>query len=79
MPLSGADSIEGDHLVRDSPTSSSDEPHICIVGAGISGLRCAEVLLKHGIRVTIFEARDRIGGRVCSTLPFSRSVPRNDA
>ena len=41
-------------------------PHICIVGAGISGLRCADVLLKEkaGIRVTIHEGRDRIGGRV---------------
>ena len=40
------------------------EPHVCIVGAGISGLRCADVLLSHGFKVTILEARDRIGGRV---------------
>ena len=40
-------------------------PHICIVGAGIAGLRCATVLHEGGIRVTILEARDRIGGRVC--------------
>lgn len=40
-------------------------PHICIVGAGIAGLRCATVLHESGIRVTILEARDRIGGRVC--------------
>lgn len=39
-------------------------PHICIVGAGISGLRCASELLAHGIKVTIIEARDRIGGRI---------------
>jgi monoamine oxidase len=41
------------------------KPHICVVGAGISGLRCAEVLLLRGFQVTILEARDRIGGRVC--------------
>ncbi|KAK2808732.1 hypothetical protein FQN50_004404 [Emmonsiellopsis sp. PD_5] len=40
-------------------------PHVGIVGAGIAGLKCADVLLKHGFRVTILEARDRIGGRVC--------------
>ena len=38
--------------------------HICVVGAGIAGLRCAGVLLEKGVRVTILEARDRIGGRV---------------
>ncbi|CAF9909209.1 MAG: hypothetical protein ALECFALPRED_005411 [Alectoria fallacina] len=38
-------------------------PHICVVGAGISGLRCAEVLAQQGLKVTILEGRDRIGGR----------------
>ncbi|KAI1073441.1 FAD/NAD(P)-binding domain-containing protein [Whalleya microplaca] len=42
-------------------------PHIGIVGAGISGLRCADILLSHGFKVTILEARDRIGGRVCQS------------
>jgi monoamine oxidase len=38
--------------------------------AGISGLRCAEILLENGFEVTILEARDRIGGRVswCRSL-----------
>lgn len=39
-------------------------PNIAIVGAGISGLRCADVLIKCGAKVTIYEARNRIGGRV---------------
>jgi predicted NAD/FAD-dependent oxidoreductase len=39
-------------------------PDVAIVGAGVSGLRCAEVLLRSGVRVTIYEARNRIGGRV---------------
>ena len=39
-------------------------PNIAIIGAGISGLRCADVLIKSGARVTIYEARNRIGGRV---------------
>lgn len=43
-------------------------PHICIVGAGISGLRCAELLVQQGLKVTILEGRDRIGGRVSRCL-----------
>ncbi|PHH81062.1 hypothetical protein CDD80_3344 [Ophiocordyceps camponoti-rufipedis] len=40
------------------------KPHVAIVGAGLSGLRCAQVLQQHGFRVTILEGRDRIGGRM---------------
>lgn len=39
--------------------------HVGIIGAGLSGLRCADILIQNGARVTILEARDRIGGRVC--------------
>lgn len=28
------------------------------------GLRCAEVLIKNGVKVSILEGRDRVGGRV---------------
>ena len=40
--------------------------HIGIVGAGLAGLRCAEILIRKGINVTMVEARDRLGGRVSS-------------
>lgn len=43
---------------------SARTPHVCVVGAGVAGLRCAEVLLECGVKVTILEARDRVGGRV---------------
>lgn len=39
-------------------------PRVAIIGAGVSGLRCANVLASSGAQVTIFEARNRIGGRV---------------
>ena len=35
-----------------------------VVGAGIAGLRAAEVLVAKGRRVIVLEARDRLGGRI---------------
>ncbi|KAI1120695.1 FAD/NAD(P)-binding domain-containing protein [Nemania abortiva] len=49
-------------------------PHIGIVGAGVSGLRCADILLLHGFKVTILEARDRIGGRICQSDELGYTV-----
>lgn len=48
--------------------TNNTQPHVLIVGAGISGLRAASVLQRHGIRVTILEGRpDRIGGRILTS------------
>jgi NADPH-dependent glutamate synthase beta subunit-like oxidoreductase len=38
--------------------------HVGIVGAGVASLRCSKVLLDAGVKVTILEARSRVGGRV---------------
>lgn len=46
----------------------STKPHVGVIGAGFSGLRCADILVQNGARVTILEARDRVGGRVCFAL-----------
>jgi NADPH-dependent 2,4-dienoyl-CoA reductase/sulfur reductase-like enzyme len=45
------------------------QPKVCVVGAGVAGLRCADYLLEKGFNVTLLEARDRVGGRV-STVYF---------
>ncbi len=37
---------------------------VLVIGAGIAGLRAAEVLAAKGRRVIVLEARDRIGGRI---------------
>jgi NADPH-dependent 2,4-dienoyl-CoA reductase/sulfur reductase-like enzyme len=51
-----------------------DAPLIGIIGAGVAGLRAAQVLLEKGYNVAIFEARDRIGGRVCTSNHLGRAV-----
>jgi len=45
------------------------------VGAGISGLRTAAVLQRHGVAVTILEGRaDRIGGRICTSRKLGKAA-----
>ena len=46
------------------PVGSGNGRSVVILGAGIAGLVAAYELQKAGYRVTVLEARDRIGGRV---------------
>ena len=41
-----------------------------IVGAGFAGLAAADEFIRAGVDVEVFEARDRVGGRVWS-VPFA--------
>jgi len=45
---------------------TSKPKHVIILGAGFAGLAAANALVKKGIKVTVLEARSRIGGRVHS-------------
>jgi monoamine oxidase len=47
-----------------APTSSERKADVLVIGAGIAGLRAAEVLAAKGRRVIVLEARDRLGGRI---------------
>lgn len=54
--------------------TSKQAVSVGIVGAGFAGLRCADVLLRRGVKVTIFEARNRIGGRVGQSWKLGHAV-----
>ena len=52
----------------------SNNPDVIILGAGAAGLSAAVELAQAGLKVTILEARDRIGGRI-----FTKHDPVCDA
>lgn len=50
---------------RKPPAASTERnADVLVVGAGIAGLRAAEVLVAQGRHVIVLEARDRLGGRI---------------
>jgi len=55
LPLAGCD---------DSGNNSPKDVSIGIVGAGMAGLMCARTLEKAGLRATLYEGQNRVGGRM---------------
>lgn len=53
---------------------AADKHKIAIVGAGMSGLAAAHKLAAAGRAVTVFEARDRIGGRIWTSDTLAAPV-----
>ncbi|HET7537089.1 MAG TPA: FAD-dependent oxidoreductase, partial [Candidatus Didemnitutus sp.] len=51
------------------------ESEVVIVGAGVAGLAAAQALARQGRRVTIVDARARVGGRVTTEWPAGWPVP----
>ncbi len=48
---------------RGSEAHRDGSTRVAVIGAGLSGLRAATELAGHGFDVTVFEAREQIGGR----------------
>lgn len=58
-------------IADDKPEARSKNMRIGIIGAGLSGMCCGYELAKAGYRVEVFEARNRLGGRVHSVPEFA--------
>jgi len=63
--------MDAPHAFR-AVAAASQRPHVIIVGAGFAGLMAAYAL-RGRCNVTVFEARDRLGGRVWSR-PMSSGI-----
>lgn len=61
-------------LLRHMPAAAASGRRVAVVGAGISGLSAAHHLLAAGHDVVVYEARQRVGGRM-----YSRVGPLGDA
>jgi monoamine oxidase len=48
---------------------------VVVIGAGVAGLACAQALCEAGLRVTILEARSRVGGRIWTVHPSLTNEP----
>ena len=59
-----ADELKGTEMTFD----------VAVIGAGISGLRCAALLAADGADVVVFEAADRVGGRIRTSAPAAGPV-----
>ena len=67
--MSGATALVGSKLMTNTYFQSSKVNSVIIIGAGLSGLAAGLRLSRAGVKVTILEARNRVGGRVFSFSP----------
>ena len=55
-----------DSAPLDDLAAQAHETHVVVVGGGIGGLVAAYACAKIGIRVTLIEGSDRLGGALCT-------------
>lgn len=64
--LPGRDRRAVRHAAPAGAPRLGEDRHVLVVGGGIAGLAAATGLAERGTRVTVFEAGDRLGGRVAA-------------
>jgi len=48
------------------PARAQVDADVIVIGAGLSGLYAAQLLIEQGVKVVVLEGRDRVGGRLMS-------------
>jgi monoamine oxidase len=69
------DTSSGTHCSGCGEGMSKQITEVVVIGAGVAGLACAQELCKAGLRVTVLEARSRVGGRVWTVHPSLANAP----
>jgi monoamine oxidase len=64
--IAGGTALAMPSVVQAAIVSKKPPKSVVIIGAGFSGLSAGHFLRQRGVRVTLLEARDRVGGRVFS-------------
>src|SRR5258708_1292710 len=64
LPFAGVASPGAECFVLRVWVANMEKRSCIVIGAGLSGLAAAYALAKEGWKVTVLDARDRIGGRV---------------
>jgi monoamine oxidase len=60
----GVGALGGSATGAPARRATGASPQIAVVGAGLAGLSCADLLARHGVPCTLYEAHpDRLGGR----------------
>ncbi len=54
---------------------SNDSSDVIVIGAGVASLAAARALSDACLRVTVLEARERIGGRIYTTRDDAQDLP----
>ena len=75
--LPGRDRHAVRHPAQGGVARVREPRHVIVVGGGIAGLAAATVLAERGVRVTVLEAQQQLGGRVRAwPLPDGRTMSR---
>ena len=68
-------SIENNYELSIEVDESAKDKRVAVIGSGPAGLTCAAFLARRGVKVTIYEKHDKLGGLLTHGIPEFR-LPR---